>query len=56
VAFNLNWGTPLGLIAIGLLAYASINSLAWTKNSRFITVIMAAGIVTAILSAAYLLA
>lgn len=55
LVLDLEWGTPLGLIASGLLAYASINSLAWTKNSRLITSIMVTGATIAVLSAVYLL-
>jgi len=55
LALDLGWGLPVGLFACGMLAYTGINSLAWIKNTRAISIVFIAAFLVSVSIGAYLL-
>ena len=57
VALAFEWGLPVGLFASGMLAYTSINSLAWkeVKNKPALSVMFVVPAIIAIVSGVYLI-
>jgi hypothetical protein len=52
---GLNWGLPVGIFACGMLAYTGINSLAWIKNTKAISLIFITAFIVSVIGGIYLL-
>jgi hypothetical protein len=55
LALGFGWGLPVGIFACGMLAYTGINSLAWIKNTRAISLVFVTVFIISIAGGVYLL-
>jgi hypothetical protein len=55
LAIGFGWGLPVGIFACGMLAYTGINSLAWIKNTKAISLVFLTVFLISIVGGIYLL-